>query len=78
VLLERLIKSFIVALPSPGGKPAQPLVNPNRVYLTGFYAGGDGVYRLSTGLSDLFAAVNMSADDPGAVQFGNLANVPIC
>jgi hypothetical protein len=78
VLLERLIKSLIVALPGVDRRPGQPLVNPNRVYLTGFSAGGDGVYRLSTGLSDLFAAVNMSAGHPGSVQFENLANLPIC
>ena len=34
--------------------------DPNRVYLLGFSAGGDGVYQLAPRLADRFAAVNMS------------------
>lgn len=57
---------------------SQPLnfVDPNQVYITGFSAGGDGVYRLATSLADHFAAANMSAGHPGGVRFENLANLP--
>jgi hypothetical protein len=78
VLLERLIKLLL----QPTGTP---LVDSNRIFLVGFSAGGDGVYRLATKLSDRFAAVNMSAGhpgnndgDPNRVQFDNLANLPFC
>ena len=52
--------------------------NPNRVYILGFSAGGDGVYRLATVLSDRFAAASMCAGHPGSSVLSNLANVPIC
>jgi pimeloyl-ACP methyl ester carboxylesterase len=78
VLLERLIKALL----QPTGTP---LVDSNRIFLVGFSAGGDGVYRLATKLSDRFAAVNMSSGhpgnpdgDPNRVQFDNLANLPFC
>ena len=78
VLLERLI--MILLRPS-----GTPLVDSNRIFLVGFSAGGDGVYRLATNLSDRFAAANMSAGHPGnkvgdsnRVHFENLANLPFC
>lgn len=52
--------------------------DPNRVYLLGFSAGGDGVYQLSPRLADRFAAVNMSSGHPNGVSLLNLANCPIC
>jgi predicted peptidase len=58
VLLERLIMILL----RPAGTPP---VDSNRIFLVGFSAGGDGVYRLATNLSDRFAAVNMSAGHPG-------------
>ena len=57
---------------------AHTFIDPNRVYLLGFSAGGDGVYCLAALLSDRFAAVNMSAGHPGAAKLRNIANVPIC
>ena len=57
---------------------ATSFVDSNQIYLLGFSARGDGVYRLSTNLADRFAAVDMSAGHPGDVQFDNLANTPIC
>ena len=71
VLFERLIETLL----QPAGTP---LIDSNRVFLTGFSAGGDGVYRLATNLSDRFAAVNMSAGHPGEALFENLANLPFC
>lgn len=52
--------------------------DPNRVYLLGFSAGGDGVYQLAPRLADRFAAVNMSSGHPNGVSLVNMANCPIC
>ena len=52
-------------------------VNPNRVYLEGFSAGGDGVYAISPRMADRFAAVNMSAGHPNSISLMNLKNLPI-
>ncbi|KAJ9613173.1 hypothetical protein H2200_003114 [Cladophialophora chaetospira] len=57
---------------------ATSFVDSNQIYLLGFSAGGDAVYRLSTNLAGRFAATHMSAGHPGDVQFDNLANTPIC
>ncbi len=34
-------------------------VDPNRVYLTGYSAGGDGTYQLAPRMADRFAAAAM-------------------
>lgn len=52
-------------------------VDPNRVYLEGFSAGGDGVYAISTRMPDRFAAANMSSGHPNGVSLINLRNLPI-
>ncbi len=52
-------------------------VNPNRVYLEGFSAGGDGVYAVSPRMADRFAAVNMSSGHPNGISLLNLYNLPI-
>ena len=52
-------------------------VDPNRVYLLGFSAGGDGVYMITPRMTDRFAAANMSAGHPNGVNFTNLYNMPI-
>lgn len=89
VLVSRLITDLLGPL-QPSGQPGAaqgPLVNPNKVYLMGFSAGGDGVYRLATMMADRFAGVNMGGGHPGdiskedghnRVYFENLANLPIC
>lgn len=51
-------------------------VNPNRVYLMGFSAGGDGVYAIAPRMTDRFAAANMSAGHPNGVSMKNLRNLP--
>ena len=51
--------------------------DPNRVYLLGFSAGGDGVYQIAPRMADRFAAVNMSSGHPNGVSLRNLANLPI-
>ena len=52
-------------------------VDPNRVYLLGFSAGGDGVYMITPRMTDRFAAANMSAGHPNGVNMTNLYNMPI-
>ena len=50
--------------------------DPNRVYLLGFSAGGDGVYGVTPRMADRFAAANMSSGHPNGVSLLNTANVP--
>lgn len=52
-------------------------VDPNRVYLVGFSAGGDGVYMITPKMTDRFAAANMSAGHPNGINLANLYNMPI-
>lgn len=51
-------------------------VNPNKVYIMGYSAGGDGTYQLAPRLADLWAAAAMSAGHPGDAQIKNLRNLP--
>ncbi len=51
-------------------------VNPNRVYLTGYSAGGDGVYQLAPRMADRFAAAAMMAGHPNEAQPLSLRNLP--
>jgi poly(3-hydroxybutyrate) depolymerase len=51
-------------------------VNPDRVYLMGYSAGGDGVYQLGTRMADRFAAASMMAGHPNETKPDNLRNLP--
>lgn len=51
-------------------------VNPDKVYLMGYSAGGDGVWRLAPRMADSFAAASMMAGHPGDVGLQNLHNLP--
>ena len=51
-------------------------VNPNRVYVLGFSAGGDGTYQIAPKMADRFAAANMSAGHPNSIDITNLFAVP--
>lgn len=51
-------------------------VNPDRVYLMGYSAGGDGVYQLAPRMADWWAAASMSAGHPNETQPVGLRNVP--
>lgn len=64
-LFDRLIENYVAARG----------VNPNRVYLTGYSAGGDGVYQLATRMADRWAAASMMAGHPNDVQPDNLRNI---
>ena len=50
-------------------------VNPNRVMLMGYSAGGDGVYQLAPRLADRFAAAAMSAGHPNGAEPYGLRNI---
>ena len=65
-LFERLITNFIVFED----------VNPDRVYLTGYSAGGDGVYQLAPRMADQFASAAMMAGHPNETSPAGLRNLP--
>jgi poly(3-hydroxybutyrate) depolymerase len=50
-------------------------VDPNKVYLTGYSAGGDGVYQLGPRMADRWAGAAMSAGHPNDASPVNLRNV---
>jgi hypothetical protein len=51
-------------------------VDPDRVYLLGYSAGGDGVYQLAPRLTSRLAAASMSAGHPNGVALDNLYHLP--
>lgn len=51
-------------------------VDVNRVYIMGYSAGGDGVFRLAPRLADRWASAAMMAGHPGDVRADNLRNLP--
>jgi len=64
-LLDRLIADMVL----------QRGVDPNRVYLIGYSAGGDGVYQLAPRLADRFAAASMCAGHPNDASAEPLRNL---
>jgi hypothetical protein len=67
VLYDRLIENMLLF----------EEVCPDRVYLPGYSAGGDGVYQIAPRMPDRWAAVNMSAGHPNDVDLRNLFSLPI-
>ncbi|MFM2418995.1 MAG: hypothetical protein RL385_3718, partial [Pseudomonadota bacterium] len=65
-LIERLITNMIVF----------EGVNPNKVYINGYSAGGDGVYQLGPRMGERWAGAGMSAGHPNAASPLSLRNVP--
>ena len=51
-------------------------VDPNRVYLMGFSAGGDGAYQVSERIPYMFAACSPQAGHPNGVSTINICNLP--
>ena len=51
-------------------------VNPDKVYILGYSAGGDGVWRMGPRMADTWAAASMMAGHPGDVRLENLRNTP--
>jgi hypothetical protein len=65
-LFERLIQNMVVFHD----------VNPDRVYLMGYSAGGDGVYQLAPRMADYFGAAAMMAGHPNETTAHGLRNLP--
>ncbi|MBL8822790.1 MAG: dienelactone hydrolase family protein [Planctomycetia bacterium] len=51
-------------------------VNVDKVYLMGYSAGGDGVFRMAPRMAHRWAAAAMMAGHPGDVRADNLRNLP--
>ena len=51
-------------------------VNPDKVYLMGYSAGGDGVWRMAPRMADHWAAASMMAGHPGDVNLLGVRNLP--
>jgi pimeloyl-ACP methyl ester carboxylesterase len=51
-------------------------VNPDKVYLLGYSAGGDGVWQLAPRMADRFAAAAMMAGHPNESSLLGLRNLP--
>ena len=51
-------------------------VNPNKVYLMGYSAGGDGVWQVAPRMADHWAAASMMAGHPNGVRLESLRNLP--
>ncbi|MBT3296185.1 MAG: hypothetical protein HN383_13010 [Verrucomicrobia bacterium] len=52
-------------------------VDPNRVHVMGYSAGGDGVYQIGARMADRWAAAAMSAGHHNGVSAVNYANLPL-
>lgn len=65
-LFEKLIETMVVLHD----------VNPDRVYIMGYSAGGDGVWRLAPRMADHWASAAMMAGHPGDVSLMNVRNMP--
>ncbi len=65
-LLDKLIQACVVF----------EGVNPDKVYLLGYSAGGDGVWRVAPRMADRWAAASMMAGHPGNASQVNLRNTP--
>ncbi len=65
-LFDRIIENFVLFAD----------VDPNRVYLMGYSAGGDGVYQLAPRIADRFAAAAMMAGHPNETVPLGLRNLP--
>jgi hypothetical protein len=65
-LFQRLIENLVMCQG----------VDPDRVYLMGYSAGGDGVYQLAPRMADCFAAAAMMAGHPNETKPDGLRNLP--
>lgn len=65
-MFTRLIENMVIA----------EGVDPNRVYIMGYSAGGDGVFQLAPRMADQLAAAAMMAGHPNETQPLGLRNLP--
>ena len=66
IMIDKLIRDAVI----------NEDVNPDKVYLMGYSAGGDGVFQLAPRLADRLAAAAMMAGHPGDAQIVSLRNLP--
>ncbi len=64
-LFQRLIENYVICRG----------VNPDRIYLMGYSAGGDGVYQLAPRMADHLAAAAMMAGHPNETKPVGLRNI---
>jgi hypothetical protein len=64
-MFDRLIENFVILAE----------VNPDRVYVMGYSAGGDGVYQLAPRMADRWAAAAMMAGHPNDASPLGLRNI---
>jgi poly(3-hydroxybutyrate) depolymerase len=50
-------------------------VNPNKIFISGYSAGGDGVYHLAPMMADRLAGAAMMAGHPNSVELENVRNL---
>lgn len=50
--------------------------NPNKVYVVGYSAGGNGVYQVAPAMADYLASATMTAGHPEGIDLSSLYNVP--
>jgi pimeloyl-ACP methyl ester carboxylesterase len=65
-MFDRLIEDYV----------ALRRVNPDRVYIMGYSAGGDGVWQLAPRMADRWAAAAMMAGHPNDASLLSLRNLP--
>jgi hypothetical protein len=65
-MFDRLVEDYVVLRG----------VNPNRVYILGYSAGGDGVWQLAPRMADRWAAAAMMAGHPNDASLLPLRNLP--
>ncbi len=53
---------------------SKDLIDTNRVFISGYSAGGDGVYHLGPMMADILAGAAMMAGHPNNVELFNLRN----
>jgi len=64
-MFDYIIQSFLIL----------ELINPNKVYFTGYSAGGDGTFKLANRLADRIAGAVMCAGHPNGVSMLSLRNI---
>ena len=72
-----LIEQMIIRLLQPKAIEAPYFVDPNRVFLWGFSAGGDGAFNMAARIPDRFAGVVAGAGHPNGATFANCANLEL-
>lgn len=51
------------------------MIDTNRVFITGYSAGGDGIYHLASMMTDVLAGAAMMAGHPNKADCYNLRNL---